>query len=124
MLVDYALSCKSEYSREAEDPYMKGKCCGIVSFVAKGGTVGKIQGLEEAVEALSGVKEYESRYPVGSVTPDGDTLRQLMIRFVMICDSREQMIRDVDYLNSHITVLNDKGEDMVIRLDPKRLIND
>lgn len=122
LLVDYALSVTSEYSVAAEDPYMKGKCCGIVSFVAKGGTVGKIIGLEEAVAATSSVIEYESRYPVGSTTPDGDTLRQLMIRFVMICDSREQMARDVAYLNSHIEVLDDQGTNMVIKLKPEKIL--
>lgn len=116
LLVDHALSAAPETCIDAEDPYMKGKCCGIVSFVAKGGTVGSIDGLEEAVASTPSVIEYESRYPVGSTTPDGDTLRQLMIRFVMICESREQMARDVEYLNTHITVLNDKGDDMVIKL--------
>ena len=68
--------------------------------------------------------EYESRYPVGSVTPDTNTLRQLMIRFVMICDSREQLVKDVTYLNEHIAVLNDKDENMVIKLDPDRIIKE
>lgn len=124
LLVDYALSIESEYKIETEDPYMKGKCCGIVSFVAKGGKVGSITGLESAVAATPSVIEYESRYPVGSTTPDGDTLRQLMIRFVMICDSREQMAKDVEYLNNHITVLDDKGENMVIKLNANRLMNE
>lgn len=123
LLVDHALSVESDYNLEKEDPYMKGKCCGIVSFVARGATVGSITGLEEAVEATPSVVEYESRYPVGSATPDGDTLRQLMIRFVMICDSREQMAEDVGYLNTHITVLDDKGEDMVIKLEPERILH-
>lgn len=121
VLVDHVLSAKSDYNPEHENPWMSGKCCGIVSFVAKGGVVGRIIGLEEAVEAKSSVVAYESRYPVGSVTPDGDTLRQLMIRFVMICDSREQMAKDIEYLNQHITVLNDNGEDMVIKMIPERL---
>jgi biotin carboxylase len=121
-LVDYALSVESDYNLKLEDPYLKGKSCGVVSFVARGATVGSITGLEEAVAATPSVIEYESRYPVGSTTPDGDTLRQLMIRFVMICDSREQMARDVEYLNSHVTVLDESGENMVIKLKPEKVL--
>ncbi|MBQ8921268.1 MAG: ATP-grasp domain-containing protein [Oscillospiraceae bacterium] len=121
VLVDHALGAVSDFASDREDPTMKGKCCGIISFVTKGGTVGKIEGLEEATAALPSVLEYECRYPVGTETPNGRTLRQLMIRFVMICDSREQMEQDIAYLNSHITVLNDKGEDMVLKMDPSRV---
>lgn len=123
VLVDHALSVPSDFQSELEDPFMKGKCCGIVSFVAKSGIVGNIIGLEDAVKNTPSVIEYESRYPIGSTTPDSDTLRQLMIRFVMICDTREKMAEDIAYLNKHITVLNDKGENMVIKMEPERVFD-
>ena len=121
VLVDHALLGKTDFDSDKEDPYMKGKCCGIVSFVTKGGVVGSIEGLEEATAAFPDVIEYECRYPVGSETPCGRTLRQLMIRFVMICDNREKMAEDIAYLNSHITILNDRGEDMVFKMKPERI---
>lgn len=121
VLVDHALLGESSLNLSKDDPALKGKCCGVVSFVTKGGVVGKIIGLEEAVKATSSVIDYESRYPEGSTTPDGNTLRQLMIRFVMICENREQMARDIRYLNDHIQVLNDMGEDMVLRFQPEEL---
>lgn len=121
MLVDHALSEKINFDAQKEDPTLAGKCCGIVSFVAKGGVVGKIIGLEEAVNKTSSVIEYESRYPVGSVTPDGDTLRQLMIRFVMICENRNQMSKDIAYLNDNIKVLDKDGQNMVLKINPKRV---
>lgn len=123
VLVDHALDAEVDFQSELEDPSLKGKCCGIVSFVAKGGTVGSIVGLEKAVAATPSVVEYESRYPVGSKTPNGDTLRQLMIRFVMICDNREKMAQDIAYLNENITVLNSRGENMVIKMEPERLFD-
>ncbi len=121
VLVDHVLSVPSEFASEKDDPRMKGKCCGIVSFVTKGGRVGEIIGLEEAVANTPSVLEYENRYPVGADTPNGRTLRQLMIRFVMLCENREQMERDIRYLNEHISVLDTDGNDMVIKMDPLRV---
>ena len=69
----------------------------------------------------SSVIEYESRYPVGAKTPNGNTLRQLMIRFVMICDNREQMAYDIQFLNEHIRVLDENRKNMVLKMEPKRV---
>lgn len=121
VIVDHAFGVRTSFASEREDPALKGKCCGIVSFVARGGVVEQINGLEEAIAATPSVIDFESRYPVGSKTPDTDTLRQLMIRFVMVCDSRDQMARDIGYLNEHITVLDDAGNDMVIKMLPERV---
>lgn len=124
LLVDHILLGEGMLEQLKEDPYMNGKCCGIISFIARHGTVGSITGLKESVEALPGVIGFESRYPVGSVIPDTDTLRQIMLRFVMVCDSREQMAEDIAYLNEHVTVLDDEGKDMVIRLNPKQVLSE
>ena len=121
MLVDASLGVQTDFDQSKEDPYFKGKIAGTVSFAAVGGTVGSIIGLEDAVAKTDSVIDYECRYPVGRETPEGDTLRQLMIRFVMICDNKDQMKRDIKYLNDNITVLNDKGENMAVRFDPDLL---
>lgn len=124
-LVDVALLGRSGLDLALDDPAIKGRCCGIVSFVALGGrTVGTIEGLDEAVAACPGIIGFESRYPVGSTTPDTDTLRQLMIRFVMDCPSREELAREVAYLNDAVTVLDDGGRNMVIRPDPEILLRE
>ena len=121
LLVDHALSVKPEDLSAMEDPYMKGKCCGVVSFATTGGKVGNIIGLEEAVRVTPSVIAYESRYPVGSDTPNGNTLRQLMIRFVMVCENRKCMAEDVKYLNEHVNVLDVDGHNMVKKMEPGRL---
>ncbi len=38
-----------------------------------------------------------------------------MLRFVMVCDNKEKMKKDITYLNEHIFVLNNMGENMVIK---------
>ena len=106
-----------------ENPYLNGKCCAVVSFAARGGTVGEIHGLDEAVQTTKSVIEYENRYPVGREVPYGDTLKQIIIRFVMICDSREQLARDVAHLNESVSVLDDKGYNMAVKIQPERLFD-
>ena len=124
LLVENALLGTSvTFSEEKEDPTLRNKCCGVVSFVSKGGVVGEISGLEEAVRNTSSVITYESRYPVGVETPNGDTLRQLMIRFIMICENREQMAEDIRYLNEHVVVNDNQGKPMTVRMKPERVFD-
>jgi biotin carboxylase len=122
LLVDQALLGKVEgYDGNLEDPSMKGKCCGIISFATKGGRVSEIVGLEEAIANTPSVIQYECRYPAGADAPSGNTLRQIQLRFVMICESREQMARDIRDINERVSVLNEQGEDMCLRFDPDHL---
>lgn len=120
-VVDYALGVTPDFCLERDDPYMKGKCCGVVSFASTGGKVGEIRGLEETVKKVSSVIAYESRYPVGSDTPCGDTLRQIMLRFVMVCSSREEMERDISFINENVQVFDDRGQNMVLKMDAGRI---
>ena len=82
MLVDYILTGSSDYDLNCESPNLRGKTCGIISFSSIGGKVGSIEGLKETLDELPGIIRFENRYPVGSVAPDGNTLRQLMLRFI------------------------------------------
>ena len=44
-----------------------------------------------------------------------------MIRFVMICENREQMASDIKYLNDNISVLDINGDNMVKKIEPSRI---
>ena len=122
LLVDQALLGKAEgYNGNLEDPSLKGKCCGIISFATKGGRVSAIRGLEKAIANTPSVISHECRYPVGADTPSGNTLRQILLRFVMICESREQMAKDIRYINETVSVSNENGEDICLRFDPGQL---
>ena len=121
-MIDYTLLGKSEdYDIMKEDPYMKGKICGIVSFATKGGVVSKILHLEESVNAIPDVIEYECRYKEGSETPSGNTLRQLMLRFVIVSDNKDIFKKNIHYLNHHIQVLDHNGREMCIRFNENLL---
>lgn len=124
ILADHALLGCSDYDVTVEKPELDGKCGGIVSFAGRHGTVGSITGLDETVAALPDVLEYENRYPVGREVPDTDTLRQLMIRFVILSESRAAMEQTVRTLNERIQVLDTEGRDMAVKFDPARLWNE
>ena len=124
ILADHALLGCTDYDVTAEKPELDGKCCGIVSFAGRQGTVGSITGLDETVAALPDVLEYENRYPVGREVPDTDTLRQLMIRFVILSENRAAMEQTVRALNDGIQVKDTDGRDMAVKFEPERLWNE
>lgn len=121
MVMDSLLAPETLRVDWPDDPFMGGKCCGCVSYVARHGTVGAIRGLKETLAALPNIIDHEVRYPVGSEVPDTDTLRQLAIRFFLLCDSREAMAKDVAYINEHVHMLDTDGHDMALKLEPARL---
>jgi biotin carboxylase len=120
LIVDSALGVASAYDPDLEDPTLHGKTCAIVSFVGKGGIVGEIQNLEETVNSIPAIRLYENRYKVGDLVPSGNTLRQLMTRFVMIEDSREALVEDVRLINKSIDIFDDAGEEIIIKINPDR----
>lgn len=109
------------YDSGKEDPTFGNRSCCVLSFVSKGGRVGSIEGLEDTVAALPSIVDYECRYPIGSETPHGDTLRQIMLRFVLVCSSKDQLAQDIDYINSHVTVMKDDGTPLCLTFDSARL---
>lgn len=113
-LVDYALSCSSQ-ELPKDDPYLKGKCCCVTSFVSKGGKIDKIVGYEETISRIGSLVDAECRYHEGDIVPGGDTLRQIVLRFVLVCDSIEEMVNDVLEINRSIQVLGNDRQDMCYR---------
>lgn len=124
-LVDYALLGKvSSYDSKKEDPSLKGNYCCVLSYVAKGGIVGKIIGLEETVQKLTCIQDYECRYKEGNLTPAGNTLRQIMLRFVLICKNQKELVQNIDYINNHVIVLDENGAELCVKFDSNRIYSE
>ena len=118
LFVDYALLGKVEhYDSTNEDPFLKGKSCCVTSFVSRGGMVGGIYGYEDIEKNVPSIVDKECRYYVGDMTPCGDTLRQIVMRFVLVCNSREQMVDDIERINREIKVLDNEGKDLCLTFD-------
>ena len=71
------------------------------------------------MKAIPSIVDSECRYQVGDIVPDGNTLRQIILRFVLICDSCKQLVRDVESINKSVKVLDSKGNDMCYTFDAK-----
>lgn len=122
-IVDYSLLGKSaDYDFSKEDPYLGGKVCCVTSFVSKGGKIGRIINYEKTAKALRSIVDSECRYQEGDETPNGNTLRQIVIRFVLICDSKDQMINDIDYINNSVKVLDVNGNDMCLTFNARSFL--
>lgn len=124
LFIDYILLGEVKaYSRAKEDPTFAGHKCCVLSFVSKGGKVGSIQGLEKTVSSLDNIVDWECRYPVGSDTPSGNTLRQIMLRFVLDCPSLERLVHDIDSINNQVEVLAEDRTPLCLKFDSKLLVD-
>lgn len=116
--VDYALLGRVEgFDSSKDDPYMKDKICCVASFVAKGGRVGKILNFEETIKKMPSMVDCECRYHEGDIVPNSNTLRQIMLRFILICDNREQLVKDMEFINANVKVLDSDGKNMCYTFD-------
>lgn len=120
-LLDSMLLDDARYSGDSCDYKMGDSVCTCVSFVAKGGTVCKIVGLDEIKRTVDAIVETEVRYKEGDVMPSGDTLNQLALRFYLCCGSREEMAKDIALINETVDMLGSDGSSLVLKFEPTRL---
>lgn len=123
-LVDYSLFGKTDSNGEGKnDVFLNGRFACVLSFVSKGGTIARIDNFDNIERRIPSIIDKECRYKVGDSTPSGDTLRQIVLRFVLVCDSKEQMVDDIETINQSIVVLNNEGKDMCLRFDARKYYN-
>ncbi len=122
MLLDYILLGSTDYRLELEAPNLEGKCCAIVSFASAGGVVADIQGVETVRRRIPEILQIESRYPVGSTVPNGDTLRQIMLRFVIATENRRHLADIIKHINSAVHAVDDQGNEMLVGMQPERVL--
>lgn len=117
-IVDFSLlGYTHNFDASKEDPFFGGKICCVTSLVSRGGRISKIINYENVTDQLPSIVDSECRYNIDDETPNGNTLRQIVIRYVLVCDSIEQMKSDVEYINSNVKVLDENGNDMCLTFD-------
>lgn len=123
MLLDDILLGSTDYRLDLEDPDLDGKCCAIISFASAGGVVADIQGVETVRRTIPELLQIESRYPAGSTVPDGDTLRQIMLRFVVAADSRARLAEIMKEIGSTVHAVDQYGKQMLVGMEPERVFS-
>jgi len=120
-IVDYILLGEGSIDISKDDPNFHGKSCALISFVTKGGVVGDIEGIELVTEKYKEIIGHECRYKVGDITPNGNTLRQIMIRFVIVSNGVDEMTKIIQYINNTVKVLDNEGNEMCLKFDAQLL---
>lgn len=124
-IVEYSLNgTVSNYDIQKEDPNLRGKKCGTLSYVSPGGSVCRVEGYDTVVHALPCIVDAECRYKAGDTIPSGDTLRQIVLRFVLVCDSLHELAEAIDRINEGISVLDENGAELCVKFDSSRLLTE
>ncbi len=120
-MVDNILQDETTYDVRKEDPLFGGKKCFIFSLIAREGTITDIIGTERVKED-SNIFAFEQRYYVGGRIKSDGTLKQIVFRFAIKNDDIEEVIRTINGIKKNIVVLDENGEDMLIKsFDPEIL---
>ena len=121
-IVDYCMTGATDIRNlDGNMVQMGGKRCCIASFASPGGTIAKIEGLKETLEKCPEVIYHEARYHEGDTLPEGDTLRQIVLRFFIVADNDTTLAHTIRQINEGIAVLDSDGRDICVRFDPTNL---
>ena len=116
MLIRYALTGKMT-EEIYSIPYNIGKYNNIavcINYLLKGGdeTIFSIEGIDE-IKKMSSLVEYEQRQFVGEHYQIDKIIDKPALCVYLAVDNMEQLINDVNYMNSIFHVKNEKGESLL-----------
>ena len=126
MVVRYALSGKMTNEIEkipVDIAKYKGKFALDCNYLLKGSdeTVSRILGLEE-VRNLPCCVEIQQFHDVGYHYVKDRTVDKPILNAEIVCDSKEEVIKNVNYINKTFDVLNNLGKSLLItKLNPEEL---
>lgn len=120
MMMEHALTGKMGGDQSLDNAAFQKPCC-TLTLMSKGGTVARIEGLEEA-RKYPGVLHIENRYKVGDTIKASRTVSQFHIRLYIVADNEEQMKEKINHLQTSIQAYDTNGEPMLItHFDTKKL---
>ncbi len=113
MMMAFALTGKmGDCDQKADTAEFHKPCC-TLTLLSKGGTVARIEGIEEA-RNYDGVLYIENRYKVGDTIKASRTISQFHVRIYIVADSEEQMKEKINHLQTSIQAYDTEGEPMLI----------
>lgn len=128
MVVRFALSGKMTNEIDSipiDIAKYKGKYALDCDYLLKGSdeTIAKIVGLGE-IRKMDGIVEIQQFHDVGYHYVKDRTVDKCIVDIEIVCNSKEEVIEKVNYLNCTFDVLNEKGESLLMtKLNPEELFN-
>ena len=113
MMMAYALTGKMGDCDLSKDNAAFHKPCCTLTLMSKGGTVARIEGLEEAWKE-PGVLHIENRYKVGDTIQASRTISQFHVRLYITADNETEMKERIERLQTLIQAYDTNGEPMLI----------
>ena len=113
MMMAYALTGKMCGYDQALDNACFHKPCCTLTLLSKGGTVARIEGVEEA-RKMEGVLYIENRYKVGDTIKATRTISQFHVRIYIVADSEAEMKEKIEHLQTSIQAYDTEGSPMLI----------
>lgn len=84
-----------------------------LSPLVKVGKIAQLNGLEK-IKKLSDVVSVNSSYRAGDEVTGEGTLKQIVSRFFIVSDTKENLINTIEKINGLLEVLDENGEDMLM----------
>lgn len=113
MMMAFALTGKmGDCDQSCDTAAFKMPCC-TLTLLSKGGTVARIEGVEEA-RKYPGVLYIENRYKVGDTIKASRTVSQFHVRIYIVAKNEEEMKAKINHLQSSIQAYDTNGEPMLI----------
>ena len=98
-----------------DDPRFHGQVAASVWFLLKEGTVGTIEGLENARSDSRVAALVQRLYEGDEVLPSWiGTEQQVMLRLFLVCDTKQELADAIAEYQTKIRVRNTKGENMLV----------
>lgn len=113
MMMAYALTGKMGDCDLSNDNAAFQKPCCTLTLMSKGGTVARIEGLEEAWKE-PGVLHIENRYKVGDTIQASRTVSQFHVRLYITANNETEMKNRINRLQTMIQAYDTNNESMLI----------
>lgn len=116
MYINYALSGKvSEINLEPmANPKPKEICCKLSPLI-RTGKISRLVGLDE-IAKLPGVVSVNPSYKAGDVVSGEGTLKQIVSRFFIVSETKEELVDTIEKIYERLIVENEFGENMLMGL--------
>ena len=123
IMIEYALSGRIAGNVSFDSIFrFNGYECALILFYAKEGLITRFDGVEQIMKCPSVVNVCQKRR-VGERIKGTMDVTQRILEIAIVCDNKNMLVEEIQKTEQMLTVLNDKGEDMIVSsFDPNVLL--